>query len=129
MVNSVSIIGLGLIGGSLAKALRIRRPDLGLYAVDSCASSLRLAEQEEIIDRGYTEVCADIYTSDIIFICTPVKKAIGYVAELSGKVKENCIITDVASTKAEICSYVENLNPPPVFIGGHPMARTEKSGY
>lgn len=129
MVNSISIIGLGLMGGSLAKALRLKCPGLKIYAVDSCISSLRLAELEEIIDLGYSDFCPDIYDSDIIFICTPVGKAIGCITELSDKVGKNCIITDVASTKAEICGFVESLSHPPVFVGGHPMTGTEKSGY
>lgn len=128
-INSISIIGLGLIGGSLSRALRLKRPGLKIYAVDSCISSLRLAEQEEIIDLGYSDICPDVYNSEIIFICTPVRKAMEYLAGLSDKVGENCIITDAASTKAEICSFVESLNRPPVFVGGHPMAGTEKSGY
>lgn len=129
MVESISIIGLGLIGGSLAKALRQKRPGLKLFAMDSSTSSLRLAEQEGVIDRGFAEVCSDIYNSDVIFICTPVRKAIDYISELTGKIKKNCILTDVASTKNEICQYVEGLSQPPVFVGGHPMAGTEKSGY
>ncbi len=129
MVESISIIGLGLIGGSLAKALRQKRPGLKLFALDSSTSSLRLAEQEGVIDRGFAEVCSDICNSDVIFICTPVRKAIDYISVLTGKIKKNCILTDVASTKNEICQYVEALSQPPVFVGGHPMAGTEKSGY
>lgn len=129
MVKSISIIGLGLIGGSLAKALRQKHPELKLFALDNNTPSLRLAEEEGVIDKGYVECSPHIYNSDIIFICTPVSKAADYILQLSGNVKENCILTDVASTKREICGFVEKLSPPPLFIGGHPMAGTEKSGY
>lgn len=129
MVNSISVIGLGLIGGSLAKAFRRKSGDLKIYAVDSDAPSLRLAEKEGVIDTGFTGCCTEIFDSDVIFICTPIGKAINFISGLSGKVKEDCIITDVASTKGEICRYIENMEQPPVFIGGHPMAGTEKSGY
>lgn len=129
MDKSISIIGLGLIGGSLAKAFRLKHPELKIYAVDNCAPSLRLAEEEGIIDRGYNVCCSQIWNSDIIFVCTPVRKAIDYISQLSDKVKPGCIITDVASTKGEICRFVKSLAMPPVFIGGHPMAGTEKSGY
>jgi len=129
MVKSISIIGLGLIGGSLARALRQKHPELRLFAVDTYSPSLRLAEKEGVIDKGYCECSYDIFNSDIIFICTTVSKATQYIVQLSDKVKENCILTDVASTKREICSFVEKLSSPPIFIGGHPMAGTEKSGY
>ncbi len=129
MVKSISIIGLGLIGGSLAKALRIKYRDLQIYAVDSCSPFLRLAEEEGVINNGYSECCRTVYDSDVIFICTPVRKTFEFITLLSDKVKHDCIITDVASTKGEICSYIDRLPKSPVFIGGHPMAGTEKSGY
>jgi len=129
VVKNISIIGLGLIGGSLAKAFRQRNKNLKIYAVDSCSSSLKLAETEGVIDMGFGECCFEIWNSDIIFICTPIKKTIQFITQLSDNIKENCIITDVASTKGEICNYIESLGKPPIFIGGHPMAGTEKSGY
>ncbi len=129
MVKSISVIGLGLIGGSLAKAFRQKSEQLRIYAVDSHDPSLRLAEKDGVISRGFNECCYEVYNSDIIFICTPVSKAIDYLSLLSGRVKENCIISDVASTKGEICAFIEGLEGAPVFIGGHPMAGTEKSGY
>ncbi|MHB8061388.1 MAG: prephenate dehydrogenase/arogenate dehydrogenase family protein [Ruminiclostridium sp.] len=128
-VKTISIIGLGLIGGSLAKAFRQENKNLKIYAVDSCTSSLRLAEAEGVIEMGFEECCFEIWNSDIIFICTTVRKAIQFITQLSGNVREDCIITDVASTKGEICQYIEDLEKPPIFIGGHPMAGTEKSGY
>jgi prephenate dehydrogenase len=127
--KSISIIGLGLIGGSLAKAFRKNNSTLKIYSVDSCMQSLSLAESDGTIDKGFIECCPEIYSSDIIFICTPIKRAIWYIEQLCGNINENCIITDVASTKGEICNYVEALEKPPIFIGGHPMAGTEKSGY
>ena len=129
MVKVISIIGMGLIGGSLAKALRQKNKSLILYGVDSCTSSLRLAKDEGVIDLGFTECCPEVYQSDIIFICTPVKKAVDYISHLAHRVKADCILTDVASTKGEVCSYIDNLTHAPVFVGGHPMAGTEKSGY
>ncbi len=128
-VNSITIIGLGLIGGSLAKAFRQRNEDLKIYALDSCSSSLTLAESEGVIDKGFMECYPEIWNSDIIFVCTPIRSAIEFIGQLSGSIKQGCIITDVASTKGEICDYIEGLENPPIFIGGHPMAGTEKSGY
>ncbi len=127
--NNISIIGLGLIGGSLAKAFHQESASINIYAVDNCVESLKLSEAEGVITKGFTECCEKVWNSDIIFICTPIRKTIEFINQLSKNINENCIITDVASTKGEICSYIEGLERPPIFIGGHPMAGTEKSGY
>ena len=124
-----AIIGLGLIGGSLAKALRQRLNIRGIAAVDTNRESLNQALKDGNISRCFTEVNEYILNSDVIFICTPVKVAIEYIESLYKKTKPGCIVTDVGSTKGEIISYINNLSDPPCFIGGHPMAGTEKTGY
>ena len=128
-INSVSIIGLGLIGGSLAKALKERTNITEIKAVDISEQSINKALSEGYITKGYTDLNDDICNSDLIFVCTPVKNAIEYIKKLSLKVGDNCIITDVASTKSEIVNFVNSMDNPPRFIGGHPMAGTEKSGF
>ncbi|EGD46451.1 Prephenate dehydrogenase [Ruminiclostridium papyrosolvens DSM 2782] len=128
-VKSISIIGLGLIGGSLAKAFSHEFTDLKIYAVDNCTESIGLAEKEGVLNKGFSICCEEIWNSDIIFICTPVSKTIEYVNELSSKIKKGSILTDVASTKGELFNYIDGLENPPLFVGGHPMAGTEKSGY
>lgn len=128
-INSVSIIGLGLIGGSLTKALKERLNITEIKAVDLSEHNINQALAEGYISKGYTEINDDIYDADLIFICTPVKNAIEYIKKLSSKVSENCIITDVASTKSEIVNFINSMDKPPRFIGGHPMAGTEKSGF
>ncbi|WP_024832261.1 prephenate dehydrogenase [Ruminiclostridium josui] len=128
-VKSISIIGLGLIGGSLAKAFRHEFRDIKIYAVDNCTESLIFAEKEGVLNKGFNNCCDEIWNSDIIFICTPVSKTIKYVNELSHKIKKGSILTDVASTKGELHNYIDGLANPPLFVGGHPMAGTEKSGY
>ncbi len=128
-VNSVAFIGLGLIGGSLAKAFKERLNITDITAVDVSAQNLDQAIREGYIKRGFTEITEDIYNSDLIFICTPVKNTIEYIKVLSAKVRPNCLITDVASTKSEIVNFVNSMDNPPRFIGGHPMAGTEKSGF
>ncbi|MCX7710788.1 MAG: prephenate dehydrogenase [Clostridia bacterium] len=125
----VSIIGLGLIGGSLARALRERLGVKDITAVNRNLDSIKEAIKDGTIARGFDEVNEYVWESDIIFICTPVKRTLQYIDELAGKVKKDCIITDVGSTKAEIIQFVNQLKAPPQFIGGHPMAGAEKVGY
>jgi prephenate dehydrogenase len=127
--SGITIIGLGLIGGSLARALHVKLGFHGITAVDADEGALESALNEGIIEKGFTGLDSSIYASDIIFICTPVKQAMRYIGELAPRIGSTCIITDVCSTKVEITRFVEELPNPPVFIGGHPMAGTEKSGY
>jgi len=129
MNTKFSIIGLGLIGGSLAKALRQRLKVQDITAIDRNMDSLCQALEDGSITRYFTEVNEYVWNSDIIFLCTPVKFTIEYIKVLHKKIKPGCIITDVGSTKAEIINYIGSLPDPPCFIGGHPMAGTEKTGY
>lgn len=124
-----TIIGLGLIGGSLAKAMHDKLGMRDIVAVDHDSSALELALKEGVIARGITVPDDSVYNSDIIFICTPVKRILEYLDDLAPKVKKTCIITDVGSTKGIITDYAGRLPRSLHFIGGHPMAGTEKSGY
>jgi len=127
--SEITIIGLGLIGGSIAKALRDKLGFCKITGVDTDETALGLAIGDGTISRGIRHPDEDVYRSDIIFICTPIKQALEYINELAPHLPSTCIITDVCSTKGEIAEYVESLEKPLCFIGGHPMAGTEKSGY
>ncbi|MCR4436392.1 MAG: prephenate dehydrogenase [Clostridiales bacterium] len=127
--KKIAIIGLGLIGGSLAKALSER---LGIYditAVDLNTGSIEQAVKDKTVARGFTEVNEYVWNADIIFLCTPVKKALEYLETISSKVKPGCIVTDVCSTKTEILGCINGMREPPRFVGGHPMTGSEKEGY
>ncbi len=127
---NVLILGLGLIGGSLAKALHDKALFNNITAVDTDAESLEHAFQEGVISKGFQcidEACAA--ESDLIFICTPCDCAIEYIKKLHGKIKPGCIITDTCSIKGTITDFSKALTPPVRFIGGHPMAGSEKVGY
>jgi len=125
----ITIIGLGLIGGSLAKAMHEKLGLCNITAVDADMDTLELALREGIIARGSTTLDSNVYSSDIIFVCTPVKQTLSYINKLVSHIPDTCIITDVCSTKEEITRYVDAMPKPPCYIGGHPMAGTEKSGY
>jgi prephenate dehydrogenase len=127
--SKISIIGLGLIGGSLARALHERLGISDITAVNRSDKPLNQALEDGCIKRGFVEINEHVFESDIVFVCTPVKAALHYIDLLAGNVKPGCIITDVGSTKGEIIRYVDSLASPPCFIGGHPMTGTEKTGY
>jgi len=125
----ISIIGLGLIGGSLARALKERLNIRDITAVTPNRHDIDAAIRDQVICRGFTQPNEHVYDSDVIFICTPVKYIFGYVKSLAGKIKPGCIVTDVGSTKSEIIDLVNSMDAPPCFIGGHPMTGMEKDGY
>lgn len=123
----VGIIGLGLIGGSIAKALK-KRVNAYICAFNRSEKSLIEAYNDKIIDTYSISDISIFNECDIIFICTPVDKIEYYVKELSPYIKKECIITDVGSTKKGIYEKMlkyENI----CFIGGHPMAGSEKTSY
>lgn len=130
MLNiKISIIGLGLIGGSLAKALVDKLGITGITGIDKNTDYLESAIKDGVISKGFTEPNEYLWDSDIIFICTPVKLTIEYIKSLSIKVKPSCIITDVGSTKGKVINFINSQVSPPCFIGGHPMSGSEKTGY
>jgi prephenate dehydrogenase len=127
--TKITIIGLGLIGGSLARAFNEKLGIRDITAINRSREAIDLAIRDGSIKRGFNEINEYVWQSDIVFICTPVKRAIEFINVLAGKVKPGCIITDVGSTKGEIVEYINSMENPPCFIGGHPMAGTEKTGY
>lgn len=126
---SVGIIGLGLIGGSLAKAIRRFHPDTYMIGFDKSRETLALAKEEGIIDQSLTVIDETLSTCRFIFLCTPVAFNAAYLKTLSLIRGEQTIITDVGSVKNDIRTEASQLGLSGCFIGGHPMAGSEKSGY
>ncbi len=124
----IGIIGLGLIGGSLARAIKKNNIESEIVAFDRVEDELTNAIKEKNIDSYTTKIDSNFYECDIIFLCTPVDVSIRILDDLEQIVNEKCLITDVSSTKSEIMSFCYN-NKKINFIGGHPMTGSEKSGY
>lgn len=130
VVENIGIIGLGLIGGSLAKALKRSYPELYIKALDRDDKSLSNALCNGIID----EMCQDLEIlvrgSKLIFLCTPIDSIAPIMNEIAPKLAPNTIVTDVCSIKGSIMERAKEILPRDVyFIGGHPMAGAESSGY
>ena len=126
----ITIIGCGLIGGSLALALKRRRPEHFVVCLD-------LPDHvPAIIDAGVADAAGStedfhvyIPDSDIVVIATPVQFAADTLAAIKPFLKENAIVTDAGSTKSKIMSAArEIITSGAHFIGGHPMAGAERSG-
>lgn len=126
---TVGFIGLGLIGGSIAKTLRRVRPNTRIIAYNRTASVLEEAKRDNVIDIGCSDIDEHFSTCDLIFLCVPVITMISCVEKLKPYLKKNVILTDVGSTKTEIHEAITSLGLDDCFIGGHPMAGSEKTGY
>lgn len=124
----IGIVGFGLIGGSLSLAIKKNITDIYILALDKDEEVLKKAKKDMSIDDYTLSIDENFSNLDIIFICTPVDYVYDYVLELKKYVKVDCIITDVSSTKSELLDTIKNISDIN-FIGGHPMAGSEKSGY
>lgn len=122
-------IGLGLIGGSIAKAIRSNIPDAYLIAYDINTASLDLALREKVIDRICTSIDETYGACDYIFLCAPVSHNDENLLLLKKYLSANTILTDVGSVKTGIHKHIETLELKSQFIGGHPMAGSERFGY
>lgn len=127
-IQKIGFIGLGLIGGSIAlKAKRII-PNLKIVANARKEETIRTAFRMGITENETPLPLKEFHDCDYIFLCAPVEKNIEYLKELKDIIDDNCIITDVGSTKTTIHKEVTALGLERQFIGGHPMTGSEKTG-
>lgn len=126
---SCGFIGLGLIGGSVAKALKENIPGIRIIAYDTSAETLRLALRGGIADSTAPAIDESFSHCDYIFLCAPVKRNDANLAAVKKIIKPDCLLTDVGSVKSGIHEAVHKAGLDQHFIGGHPMAGSERVGY
>ncbi|AEN89063.1 prephenate dehydrogenase/arogenate dehydrogenase family protein [Priestia megaterium] len=129
MKTRVLLIGVGLIGGSLALAMKQHR-HVTVVGADINTNEIQLAKQLGIIDYVAEDIKTEAAQADYIVLATPVEYTTAWIHDLSTwKLKETVIVTDVGSTKGEIMKAAQVLNKKRIsFIGGHPMAGSHTSG-
>ncbi len=128
--NTFGFIGLGLIGGSLAKTLKRVRPGCRILAYTRTKATTQQALAEQVIDQICDSPADAAFSScDCIFLCAPVGSNIDALRALKDIASENCILTDVGSVKTDIHLAAAELGLSGRFIGGHPMTGSEKSGF
>ncbi len=125
----IGFIGLGLIGGSIAKALRTNFKNLHITAYDINKDSLLAAQQEGVINTITEEIDENFSSCDFIFLCAPVQKNDTNLSAVKKVISGNCILTDVGSVKTSIHESIALAGLSSHFIGGHPMAGSERFGY
>lgn len=130
MKGNVLIIGLGLIGGSIALAIKKEHPNCTIFGYDINEDQRKLAKSLQVIDEIAIELESVIPDCDFIFIAVPVKQSELLIEEIATyQFKKSVIISDVGSTKEQIVKKAELLRSKGItFIGGHPMAGSHKSG-
>ena len=127
--STIAFIGLGLIGGSIARAIRKTRPDIRIMAYMRSRSRLEQARKEGIVDVILDGIDENLRECDLIFLCTPVEYNAGYLSAIRPYLKQGALITDVGSTKCGIHEEIRRQGLEYCFVGGHPMAGSEKTGY
>jgi prephenate dehydrogenase len=126
----ITIVGCGLIGGSIALALKRRRPDCSVVCLD-LQERLPAMREAGLSDQIGTmaDLANHVPDSSVVFLATPVQSVLETISLLKPLLRENTIVTDVGSTKQRIMAEAPKLLPAGVhFIGGHPMAGSERSG-
>lgn len=125
----ILVAGIGLIGGSLAKAIKIN-PEHIVIGYDLNEQSLRYGIENEILDEAYTDFTEAAINADIIILAAPISVTIELLNILDGiKFEKQVIVTDTASVKNTVIAAAEKLtNENIAFIGGHPMAGSHKRG-
>lgn len=128
MIKNVGVIGLGLIGGSLALALKKHDKEIQIAGFDF-PDVLDKAVERKAIDTRCISLKQLADTSDLIILAVPIGKILYFLSEIAPLLKPGTLITDVGSVKQSVMKHALNVLPENVtFIGGHPMAGSEKSG-
>lgn len=123
----IAIVGLGLIGGSLAKALRKSGTEYYISGYDREIVTEQ-AIADNVIDKKLRHT-DEVLDSEYIFLCLPVDLSLDLFSELAPKLSQNQVITDVCGVKSVFREEWNKINSKGIYIGGHPMTGKEKGGY
>lgn len=126
-IIKVAVLGLGLIGGSFAKAVKQSDDKITISAFDK-PEILKKALQEKVIDEALTSI-EDTITCDLIVIALPIEQSLNTFRQLAPKLKSNQIISDLCSVKGIFADEWKTIASKGTYIGAHPMTGKEKSGY
>lgn len=131
--NSYGFIGFGLIAGCIARSIKANHPDAKIYAFNRSLPSLELAKKEGVLEDYFNILdetsMMTLGTCEFVFLCAPVEANNTNLEKLAPFVSEGTILTDVGSVKNQIHSKIHELGLTSQFIGGHPMAGSEKTGF
>jgi prephenate dehydrogenase len=128
-IPTLSIVGLGLIGGSIALSARKHGLVDRIVGCDRSEEVLARAGGLGMLDEATTDPCFAVRHASVVIVCTPVDRIIDTVTSLSESCQAGALVTDVGSTKTAIVRRLAGRMPPGVdFVGSHPVAGSEKTG-
>jgi prephenate dehydrogenase len=128
IAQRLGIVGLGLIGGSLALSLKGKPGAPEIWGSDRRGESVRMARQSGAIARACT--VTEVAACDIVVVCVPVIRSVHLIRRIGKRMRPGSVLTDVGSVKAKIVlAGQESVASGAEFVGGHPIAGTENSGY
>ncbi|MFI0428423.1 prephenate dehydrogenase [Mariniflexile sp. HMF6888] len=125
-MKNIYIIGVGLIGGSLAIDIKNKYPDVVIHGISRKETTLDEALALKLIDKKAT--LDDIVHADLVIISIPVDATVKLLPLILDKIQDTGLVVDAGSTKADICKVVENHPKRRNFLAMHPIAGTEYSG-
>lgn len=129
LIERLAVIGVGLIGGSLARILREKGEVGEVVGIGRGTDNLRRGVELGVIDRFSTDLAEGVKGADVVFVATPVCSIATVVGQIAPHLAPGCVVTDGGSVKEEIVAACEPLMPEGTFfVGGHPIAGTENSG-
>ena len=127
--DTVAIVGVGLIGGSIGLALRRRQLARHVIGIGRRAASLRAAKRVGAVTATTLDLAKGAAQAELVVVCTPVGRIVKDVIAAAAASQSGCLITDAGSTKAEIVAALDGrLNGKTHFVGSHPLAGSEKNG-
>ncbi len=131
LAETILVVGVGLLGGSIATASRERGLAKRIIGVGRNQQRIDQAIAAGILDAGTTDLAEAAKQAELVIFCTPVDCIAKDVIAIHPHLSENCIVTDVGSTKGEICQQVDIAlgKGKHQFIGSHPLAGSEKTGF
>jgi len=127
--DTVAIVGVGLIGGSIGMALRRRKLAKNVVGVGRRQSSLRAARRVEAVSHTTSDIDRGVAEAQLVIVCTPVDQIVEHVRRAAQHCPERTLITDAGSTKQTIAAALDSgLARECRFLGSHPLAGSEKTG-
>ena len=124
----VAIIGLGLIGSSIARGVRANMADTKVSGYDTSAATCARAREIELCDHVGADYADGLDAADLVILCVPVGAMAAVLAEAAPHLAPDAIVSDVGSCKASVLAAMRAALPDHAYIPAHPVAGTEKSG-
>ena len=128
--QKITVIGVGLLGGSLGLAIKQRRLARRVDGYVRRAASVHECENAGVVDRATRDLAQAVEGADLVILCTPLSQMRALAEQMSPSLKRDAIVTDVGSVKGSVIAELEPLisKTGACFIGSHPMAGAEKMG-